>query len=111
MSARQHFVKVDGHYQLNAAASLLILGHYAFEDFGKVVPEPPNKLRDIVGQVLAMATAGGFAQSDILLTILSKHEQSSRMLRLAQEVIDHMGGDDLFVEFMRNAREAQNCAQ
>lgn len=110
MSARQHVVKVDDHYQLSAAFSLLTIGSYAYEDFGKVVPEPPNRLRDIVGQVLAMSTAGGFTRTDIFLTMLSQREESRRMVDLAQEAVDHMGGDEVFVEFMRNAREAQRGA-
>jgi hypothetical protein len=111
MTTQQHVTQGDGVYHLSAAAALLVIGEYAYEDFDETVPAQPNRLRDLVGRVLSMAAAGGFAKSDILLTMISKHERSSRMLSMAQEVVDHMGGDLLFVEFMHSARAAQKGAQ
>lgn len=105
MSAKQHATKVGDEYQLSAALSFLMIGMYAYEDFDTKKPDKPSVLRTIVDRVMAAATAGGFARADIFRTLLAKQEQSQRMIQLAQEAVDCMGGDSELFAYIDQARE------
>lgn len=105
MSPNRHATKVGEELHVSAAMSLLMIGSYAYEDFTEAAPEGFNGLCRLVDQVLARAVAGGFARSDIFRTLLSKREESHRMVGLAQEAINCMGGDDEFTTFVRLAVE------
>lgn len=95
-----HAIKVDGQYHLSAAMSFFMLAHYGYEDFDPQQPDAPSGLRAFVGRVLTKARAGGFARSDLFLTLLANREESQRMIQLAQEAVTYFGGDDEFLAFV-----------
>ena len=98
MSERQHFVNKGAHYDLNAAAAFLMLAVYAYDQSEPAAP----RLRAHVDAILARATRAGFGQADILVTMLSKGEQSDRTLQLACEVTADIGGDAAMLAMIRD---------
>ena len=98
MSARQHFVKEDDHYVLTAPASFLMVAIYAYDPSEPAAPS----LREHVDVILARATRAGFGQADILVTMLSKGEQSARTMQLACDVTYSVGGDRAMIAMIRD---------
>jgi hypothetical protein len=78
----------DG-YDIQPAGVLILLA-------GEVYDENPSKsprLKNIIGQFLSAARAGGFKQSDILETLLATGEVSHRVKDMAVAACDAAGPD------------------
>lgn len=105
--AKQHFVKKGDGYELSAAATFLMLALYAYDQ-----SEPPApRLRMHVDTILARATQAGFGQADILVTMLSKGEQSARTLQLACDVTADVGGDGVMLAMIQDFNPKEGGSQ
>ncbi|NHZ40086.1 hypothetical protein [Massilia aquatica] len=98
MSESHHFVKEGDHYNLSAAASFLMVAIYAYDPSEPAAPG----LREHVDIILARATRAGFGQADILVTMLSKGEQSARTMQIACDVTYSVGGDRAMIAMIQD---------
>lgn len=97
MSARQHFGDRDTHFDMSAAAAFVTVAIYAYDP-----AEPPAPaLRDYIDKILARATAAGFGQADIFVTLVSKG-RFDRAMSLAIEVTAEVGGDAVMVAMIKD---------
>lgn len=83
----------DGGYLLSPAGVLLMLGMYAYESDNDIAPAGQARTRDALRRILSAARAGGFAQGDVLETILSRGKVTPRAKELAHAAIDAAGAD------------------
>lgn len=97
MSARQHFVNKGSHFDLSAAASFLMLAINAYWPGEPLVPGQ----REYVDKILARATAAGFGQADIFVTMLANRELSSRTIQIAEDVTAEVGGDAVMLAMIK----------
>lgn len=106
MSARQHFFDRGTHFDISASAAFLMTAIYAYDP-----TEPPApRLRANVDTILARATAAGFGQADIFVTLVSKG-QFDRAMSLAIEVTADIGGDAAMLGMIRNFNRSKGAAQ
>jgi len=102
MNWNEHFVKNGDHYDMTAAASFLMLALYAYDP-----AEPPAPgLRAKVDAILSRASSTGFGRADIFVSMLAKGDRSDRILQLAQDVVDAVGGGAAMVDLIRDFKNA-----
>jgi hypothetical protein len=77
--------------EIAPASVLLFAAKRAFSNEKEPLPGMAKLNHDLVVTVLAAATSGGFKQSDILETMLSKGECSDRVKAMAEEACDAAG--------------------
>lgn len=98
MNWDDHFKKNGDHYDLTAAASFLMLALYAYDQ-----AEPPAPgLRAKVDAILSRASAAGFGRGDIFVSMLVKGDRSTRILQLAQDVVDAIGSGAAMIDMIRD---------
>ena len=83
----------DGGYLLSPAGVLLMLGRYAYESDDEAAPAARVRTLDALRRILSAARAGGFAQGDVLETMMARGEVSARVKELAHAAIDAAGAD------------------
>ena len=83
----------DGGYLLSPAAVLLMMGSYAHEGDDEISPSGRARAQDALRRILSAARAGGFAQGDVLETMMARGEVSARVKALAHAAIDAAGAD------------------
>ena len=83
----------DGGYLLSPAAVLLMMGSYAYESDDEIAPAGRARAQAALSAILSAARAGGFAQGDVLETMMARGEVSARVKELAHAAIDAAGAD------------------
>jgi hypothetical protein len=83
----------DGQaYDLNATAILLISADTAYgEGMRDTPPTGQARAATIVRDLLAAATAGGYAQADILESLLARGESSKRVTAMCADAMNAAG--------------------
>ena len=80
-------------YDIQPAGVLILLADTVYGDPSESSPTGRTKAKAMMGSLLAAARAGGFTQSDILETLLSRGEVSHRVKALAVEACAAAGND------------------
>jgi hypothetical protein len=101
MNTRQHFVNKGDHYDLSAAAAFLMLAIYAFAPDEGQSP----RLQGHVNIILTIASNVGFAKKDLFHTMLTSGETGARVLAIAEEVTQHVGGDAVMLGMIRDINQ------
>ena len=83
----------EGGYLLSPAAVLLMMGSYAYESDDEIAPAGRTRAQDAVRRILSAARAGGFAQGEVLETMMARGEVSARVKELAHAAIEAAGAD------------------
>lgn len=83
----------EGGYLLSPAAILMMMGTYAHEGDDEISPAGRARAQDALRRILSAARAGGFAQGEVLETLLARGEVSARVKELAHAAIDAAGAD------------------
>ena len=83
----------DGGFLLSPAAVLLMVGSYAHEGDDEISPSGRARAQAALSAILSAARAGGFAQGDVLETMMARGEVSARVKALAHAAIDAAGAD------------------
>ena len=83
----------EGGYLLSPAGVLLMVGSYAHEGDDEISPSGRARAQDALRRILSAARAGGFAQGDVLETMMARGEVSARVKELAHAAIDAAGAD------------------
>jgi len=83
------FTPIADGYDIQPAGVLILL---ADEVYGENPSKSPQ-LKNIIGQFLTAARAGGFKQSDILETLLATREVSHRVKDMTVAACDAAGPD------------------
>ncbi|WP_295991622.1 hypothetical protein [Rugamonas sp.] len=65
---------------------------------------PAPSLRKIVDSILLRASAGGFTQSDIFITIMSNGERSDRAIQMSAEIVRCVGGNAAMIDIIRDMK-------
>ena len=83
----------EGGYLLSPAGVLLMVGTYAHEGDDEISPSGRARAQAALSAILSAARAGGFAQGDVLETMMARGEVSARVKALAHAAIDAAGAD------------------
>ena len=83
----------EGGYLVSPAGVLLMVGSYAYEPDGETSPAGRARAKEALHRILSAARAGGFAQGDVLETMMARGEVSARVKALAHAAIDAAGAD------------------
>ena len=97
----------EGGYLLSPAGVLLMVGTYAHEGDDEISPSGRARAQAALSAILSAARAGGFAQGDVLETLLARGEVSARVKELAHAAIDAAGADKVIAvvqSIMKGAR-------
>lgn len=92
---------VDGQaYDLNATAVLLVSADTAYGEGRRDTPlQGQRRAANIVSNLLAAATAGGYPQADILESLLARGEVSKRVTNMAMVAMDAAGNERIGAVF------------
>ena len=103
----------DGQaYDLNATAILLISADTAYgEGMRDTPPTGQARAAKIVRDLLQAATAGGYAQADILESLLARGEVSKRVTSMAMVAMDAAGHERIGVIFKAMRAQLKGGAQ
>ena len=95
-------VPVGNGQQISPAEFLLMAGFLAYR---APLAEAATQAaaRGILHAVLGAATAGGFAYSDVLETMMETGEKSSRLWSLAEQAAAAVGDTTAYLQVVRNA--------
>lgn len=95
-------VPVGDGQQISPAEFLLMAGFLAYR---APLAEAATQAaaRCILHAVLGAATAGGFAYSDVLETMMETGEKSSRLWTLAEQATAAVGDTTAYLQLIRNA--------
>ena len=77
---------------IQPAGVLVMLASYVYDPESDMSNNDKASLKHHVDSMLAAARAGGFTQSDILATLLSKNEVSHRVKAMAVQACEAAGG-------------------
>ena len=77
---------------IQPAGVLIMLASFVYDPESDMSNNDKASLKHHVDSMFAAARAGGFAQSDILATLLSKNEVSHRVKAIAVQVCEAAGG-------------------
>ena len=66
----------EGGYLISMPGVLLMMGTYAYAPDDEITPQGRAKAVDALGRILKAARAGGFAQGDLLETMMANGEIS-----------------------------------
>lgn len=91
----------DGEYA--SPAKFLLMSGFLVYEAKKVSDDVRLAARNILDEVFAAATAGGFAKRDLLETLMSRCEKSRRVWTLAVEATEAIGDTDAFISALRRA--------
>jgi len=92
--------KANGNgFDITPAGVLLVVAECAYSAPGKTAPKDMRDARTLVDGVLAAASAGGFAEHDILATLLSRNERSARVAEMAVAACNAAGESALLEIF------------
>ena len=80
-------------YDIQPAGVLIILASYVYDPESDMSDNSKAGLKRHVDSMLAAARAGGFTQSDILATLLSKNEVSHRVKAMAVQACEAAGSE------------------
>ena len=82
-------------YDIQPAGVLLILAGTVYGDPSETTPAGRIRGKALMDAMLTAARAGGFTQSDILATLLSKNEVSHRVKAMAVQACAAAGNEAL----------------
>lgn len=83
----------EGGYLVSPAGVLLMVGSYAYEPDGEISPAGRARAKEALHRILSAARAGGFAQGDVLETLMARGDVSARVKELAHTAIEAAGTD------------------
>ncbi|BCF99153.1 hypothetical protein PPGU19_037220 [Paraburkholderia sp. PGU19] len=95
-------VPVGNGQQISPAEFLLMAGFLAYRA-PSAEAATQAAARCILHAVLGAATAGGFAYSDVLETMMETGEKSSRLWTLAEQATAAVGDTTAYLQLIRNA--------
>jgi hypothetical protein len=102
MSTSQTMFTPNGDgYDISPAGILLLAAGTVFGPPHETTAEGVRKARALIDDMLAAARAGGFKQSDILLTLLARNQPTKGCAAMAQAACDAAGTDALLGAFDR----------
>jgi hypothetical protein len=109
MNMTGDYVKTNPTFKLNGEGPahdpmvvLISVAGIVYQGFAMTTPEGSRKANVFLDEMLAAAFRGGFRQGDILRTLLSRNDQSSRTLVMA-EAACLAAGDKAIQEIFDNA--------
>ena len=80
-------------YDIQPAGVLIILASYVYDPEFDMSDNGKAGLKHHIDSMLAAARVGGFTQSDILATLLSKNEVSHRVKAMAMQACEAAGNE------------------
>ncbi len=83
----------EGGYLVSPAGVLLMMGTCAHETEDDITPAGKARAQQALRCILSAARAGGFAQGDVLETMMARGEMSARVKELAHAAIEAAGAD------------------
>jgi hypothetical protein len=90
--SRQEVFKPNGDgFDITPAGVLLLAAETVYGDPGDSTPEGRRHAQALLDEMMAAARAGGYAQCDILLTLVASGKLSRRLVVMAQEACDAAG--------------------
>ena len=97
-------------YDIQPAGVLLILAGTVYGDPSETTPAGRIRGKALMDAILKAAWAGGFTQSDILATLLSKNKVSHRVKAMAVQACAAAGNEALgkIFDSMRNGGDHGN---
>ncbi|TCG03510.1 hypothetical protein BZM27_47970 [Paraburkholderia steynii] len=93
---------VDGEPYINGAG-ILLLSADALHGNVPVKPDARQRAQSTIDALLAAARTGGFTQSEVLETLLSKDREAERTVDLAIIAVDCIGGPEAFANALARA--------
>jgi hypothetical protein len=90
----------DG-YDISPAGVLILVANTAYGDPNETTRQGIQNSKQVINDMLAAARAGGFAQSDILLTLLARNKMTRQVLEMAQAACNAMSKKSMAEIFTR----------
>ena len=84
----QLFIRQGDQYVCNLAGCLLLAAGAVYGDPRETTPQGRSNGRKMVDAILAAARAAGYAQGDILATLLARNQPSPRVAAMASAACD-----------------------
>lgn len=91
MSGKEAFIPNGDGFDITPAGVLLLAAEAVYGGPGESTSEGRRRAQTLLDEMMAAARAGGYAQCDILLTLLARHQLSRRVMTMAQEACDAAG--------------------
>jgi hypothetical protein len=104
MKTNEIFTPNGDGYDIAPAGVLLLLAGELYGGTGSQSAKGKNKLQLIVNDFIKAATDGGYRQTDILLTLLVRNEQSQRVTQMALDACS-AAGDEALAEIIDKLRQ------
>jgi hypothetical protein len=104
MTANEIFTPNGDGYDIAPAGVLLLIAGELYGEPESQSPKGKVKLKLIVDDFIQAAIAGGYKQSDILLTLLARNEKSQRVTQMALEACS-AAGDEVLMQVMDKMRK------
>ncbi len=93
---------VDGEPYINGAGILLLSADAVYGNL-PLPDDARQRAQNTIDELLSAARAGGFTQSDVLETLLSKNREAERTVDLAIIAVDCIGGPEAFASALARA--------
>ena len=93
----------EGGYLVSMPGVLLMMGTYAYEGDDEISPAGRARAQDALRRILSAARAGGFAQGDVLETMMARGEVSARVKELACAAVA-AAGNEAMLEIVAHMR-------
>lgn len=104
MTDDEPYIVTKSGYKTPAHLVLRVMAFELFGDYGRSLTKARyDSIERVINRLMQAARLGGFTRGDLLLTMLSKQEDSERTQRLSREACKAAGAEatDRFLDSLR----------